>query len=184
MVQKRNNIQYEILLHLLKGENHLRGIAKSLGQSHTTILRKLNFLAEEKVLDYRIQGKNKIFFIKNSLQAKSYVFNAENYKMIKLVRKYPKLSVIIEEILMKTNKELIILFGSYAKFSAQKDSDIDIYVETTDKKVKENLEYIHSKIKVKIGEFDKKSMLIKEIIKGHIIVRGMERFYEKIKFFE
>jgi len=184
MVQKRNDIIYEILLELIRRENHLRGIAKSLNQSHTTILRKLNFLVEENVLDYRMQGKNKIFFVKNSLQAKNYVFNAENYKMIKLIKKYPKLSVIIENILKETDKELVILFGSYAKFSAQKDSDIDIYVETTDKKVKEDLEDIHSKIKVKIGEFDKKSMLIKEIIKNHIILKGVERFYEKIEFFE
>ena len=87
MVQKRNDISSDIILILLEEEIHLRSIARHLSQSHSTILRKLNFLIEENVLDYRIEGKNKVFFIKKNLQAKNYVFNAERYKLIKLLKK-------------------------------------------------------------------------------------------------
>ena len=72
-----------------------------------------------------------------------------------------------------------MLFCSYAKGLAKKDSDIDIYIETKNRNVKKSIEDIHSKISVKIGIFDIKSLLIKEIIKDHIIIKGIEVFYEK-----
>ena len=184
MVQNRNNLNFEIILLLVRGESHLRGIAKSLNESHSTVLRRLNGLVKENVLDYKTEGKNKVFFIKKDLQAKNYVFNAERYKLIKLLSKYPTLRIILEEVLKKSKEKLIILFGSYAKFMAKKDSDIDIYVETKSRKVKKEIEFIHSEIRIKIGDFDLSSLLIKEIVKNHIILRGVEEFYEKIKFFE
>lgn len=184
MVQNKGNIDSEIILLLLKGENHLRGIAKQLNESHSTILRKLDRLVKENVLDYKKEGRNKIFFIRKNLQAKNYVFNAERYKLIKLLKIYPELNIIIDELLKKSKENLILLFGSYAKFLAKEDSDIDVYVETRNKKVKEELESVHSKVKVKIGDLDLDSQLIKEIIKNHLIVKGVEEFYEKTKFFE
>lgn len=184
MVQNRDNIDLEVILLLLRGENHLRGIAKQLNESHSTVLRKLDKLLKENVLDYKTEGKNKVFFIKKNLQAKNYVFNAERYKLIKLLKLYPELSIIIEDILKRSEANLIVLFGSYAKFIAKKDSDIDVYVETRSRKVKDEIELIHSKIKVKIGDFMTDSLLIKEIIKNHVILKGVEEFYEKTKFFE
>lgn len=184
MVQNKNNLVFDIILLLLKGENHLRGVAKQLNESHSTVLRRLNKLVQENVLDYKKEGKNKVFFIRKNLQAKNYVFNAERYKLIKLLKKYPELSIIIEDMLKVVEEKLVVLFGSYAKFTAKKDSDIDVYVETRSRKVKEGTESVHSRIKVKIGNFDTSSQLTKEIIKNHIILRGVEEFYEKIKFFE
>jgi predicted nucleotidyltransferase len=183
MVQNRNNLDSEIILLLLKGESHLRSIARELSEPHATVLRKLDMLVEKNVLDYRREGKNKVFFVKRNLQAKNYVFNAERYKLIRLIDEHPELGIIIEDILKGTEETLVVLFGSYAKFAAKKDSDIDIYVETRSMKTKRNIEMIHSKLKVKIGDFDLNSGLIKEIIKDHIILRGVEEFYEKIKFF-
>ena len=184
MVQNRDNTNFEIILLLLKNESHLRGIAKQLGEPHATVLRKLEKLLKENVLDYRFEGRNKVFSIRKNLQAKNYVFNAERYKLIELINKYPELSIIIEDILKKVDEKLIILFGSYAKFIAKKDSDIDIFIETRSRKIKENTESVHSKVKVKIGDFSLDSSLVKEIIKNHIILKGVEEFYEKIKFFE
>lgn len=184
MVQKRNNLDFEIILLLIKGDNHVRGIAKNLEESHSTVLRRLNELVKENVIDYKLEGKNRVFFIKKNLQAKNYVFNAERYKQIKLLKKYPELSVIAEDILKECHENLIIIFGSYAKFTANKNSDIDVYVETKDRKEKYELESVHSRISVKIGTFDLNSPLIKEIIKDHVILKGVEEFYEKIKFFD
>ena len=184
MVQKRDYLELEIILVLLKGENYLRGIAKQFGESHSTILRKLNRLTTENVLDYKMEGKNKVFFIKKNLQAKNYVFNAERYKLIKLLRKYPELDVIMDDVSRATKETLVVIFGSYAKFVAKEDSDIDVYVETRNRDVKEQVESIHSRIKVKFGDFDLSSFLIKEIIKNHVILKGVEEFYEKTKFFE
>ncbi len=184
MVQNKDNMDSEIMLLLLRGDNHLRGIAKQLNESHSTILRKLNILVKENVLDFKKEGRNKVFFIKNNLQAKNYVFNAERHKLIKLLKKYPELGIIVDELLKRSKEDMVILFGSYAKFLAKPDSDIDIYVDTRSRKCKEELEALHSKVKVKIGDFNPDSQLIKEIIKNHIILKGVEGFYEKTRFFE
>jgi predicted nucleotidyltransferase len=179
MVQKRDNIELDIIDLLLKSAHHVRGIAKKLNQSHSTILRKLNNLKKENVIDSKREGKNKVFYLKKNLVSRTYILRAELYKLTKLLRKYPELGVIFEEILQKSDEKLIVLFGSYAKGLAKKDSDIDIYIETKSRTVKKVVEDIHSKINVKIGIFDTKSPLIKEIIKDHIIIRGIEVFYEK-----
>ena len=183
MVQIWDNLDYEIILLLIRGERHLRDISKALDASHSTVLRRLNGLASENALDYKTEGKNKVFFIKKNIEGRNYVYNAERYKLSQLVKRYPALAVIIEEVLKKTDVRPIILFGSYAKFSAKEDSDIDVYVETSRKKEKEAIESINSKIRVKTGDFNPGSLLIKEIIKNHVIIRGVEDFYEKAKFF-
>ena len=61
MVQKRGNLELDIIELLLRSENHVRGIAKKLNESHSTISRKLNNLKKENVIDSRREGKNKIF---------------------------------------------------------------------------------------------------------------------------
>jgi len=183
MVQIWDNLDYEIILLLLRGERHVRDIGKALDASHSTVLRRLNTLVEENVLDYRTEGKNRVFSLKKNLEARNYVYNAERYKLNKLVKKYSECAVVIEDILRRTDEKLIILFGSYAKFTAKEDSDIDIYVETNRKTVKEAIESVNSRVKVKTGVFNSESLLIKEIIKNHVILRGTEEFYEKTEFF-
>jgi len=163
---------------------HLREIARTLSESHSTVLRKINELIKENALDFKKEGKNKVFFIKNNLKAKNYIHSAEIYKLNKLLRRYPELTIILEDIKRNFKKGMIILFGSYAKGNPKSDSDIDIYIETKDNKIKNKLEQINSKLSIKCGEFDTNSLLIKEIIKNHIIIRGVEDFYDRFKLFE
>ena len=179
MVQKRDNLELEIINQLVKSNNHVRGLAKELQESHSTISRILKKLTTENVVDFKQEGKNKKFFLRKNPLTISYVLKGELYKLSKLLKEHPTMSIIIEEILDKTDEKLIILFGSYAKFNAKKNSDIDIYIETKDRKVKKQVEEINYKINVKIGTFDKRSPLIKEIIENHIIIRGLEEFHEK-----
>ena len=183
MVQNKN-IELEIILNLIKNKSHLREIARSIEESHSTVLRKINELVKENVIDYKHEGKNKIFFIKNNLKSKNYVYSAEIYKLNKLLKKHLQLSIIFEDIKKKFQKGMIVLFGSYAKGNPKSDSDIDIYLETTDNKIKNKLKELNSKLSIKIGEFDITSLLIKEIIKNHVIIRGVEEYYEKNNFFK
>ncbi len=108
----------------------------------------------------------------------------ESYKLKKAVEKYPSLRNLIERIQENKKIKLAIIFGSYAKFSANKESDIDLYIETLNQKLKQEIEKIDSRINAKIGKYDKKSLLIKEIEKNYIIIKGVEHFYEGNKFFE
>ncbi|MBI1970776.1 nucleotidyltransferase domain-containing protein, partial [Candidatus Woesearchaeota archaeon] len=148
MVQKRINLELDIIELLLRSDNHVRGIAKQLNEPHSTVLRKLNDLKKNKAIDSRTEGKNKIFYLKQDIRSRTYVLKAELHKLTKLLRDNPELIIIFEEILKKTDEKLIILFGSYAKGLAEKDSDIDIYIETKSRSVKKAIEEIHSKINV------------------------------------
>ena len=183
MVQNKTNLEFAILLHLARETTHLRELARATHTPHSTILRRLDRLVKENVLDCETVGKNKVFSIKKNLQAKTHLEMAERYKLAKLIEKYPKLGLILQDLLSSIKSPLIILFGSYAKSIAKEDSDIDIFIETEDNAVKRRAETLNSKLSVKIGPFDTKSPLINEIIKNHVIIRGVDDFYEKTRFF-
>lgn len=171
--------EYEIVNQLMKGPNHIRGMAKNLGVNHMTISRSMTVLAKRNVVDYSLQGKNKNYFIKITTEARNYVLSAEIYKLSKFLAKYADMRGLIEGIIKDRRFKLAVLFGSYAKGTAKDDSDIDIYIETKEKKIREDISLLNSKLSVKIGEYDKDNLLIKEIEKNHIIIKGFEEYYEK-----
>ncbi len=178
-------IELEIVLALLKHkELHVRRMAKVVNTPHASISRSMKGLVSKGVVDFRLEGRNKIFRLKKGIEALNYAYIAEHFKLLKLFSKYPFLSIITESILSKTREKLVIIFGSYAKFTAKKDSDIDIFIETEDREVKANTERIDSRLSVKIGKFSKNDLLIKEIAKDHAIIRGVEYYYEKNRIFD
>lgn len=184
MTQIKVNYECEVLLFLLKKEAHGRELAKALKTSLTRIQSILNRLSSHNVLDYKTQGKNHIYFIKRNLVAKTFILNAENYNLAKLLCKYPFMEPLFKEVTQKYPHQMIILFGSYAKFIPKEDSDIDIYLDSIDKQVPEKIKLINEMINVKIGEFNKEDLLIQEIINNHIIIQGGETFYDKLGFFK
>ncbi len=177
------NANMEIALLLLKGKNHAREIARKLNISHTMARHRLDALLKQNAVDFSIEGKNKAYFLKNTAEAKAYAIIAEKYALIGALHKYPELRGIIEKVMADSRVRLALLFGSYAKGLAKKDSDIDIYIETEDTKIKRELQLSDSRLSVKIGKYNKDSLLIKEIEKSHIIIKGAELYYEKSKFF-
>lgn len=108
---------------------------------------------------------------------------AEWYALGELVKEASHLRSLVRTIQEREDIPLAILFGSYAKGTADRKSDIDLYIETDDREIKRELERSHSRISVKIGIWDSENLLIQEIVKNHVIVRGVERFYERTKFF-
>ena len=175
-------ILYNIVLNLLKSDNHLRQIAKELNSNHMTVKRALDVLVKENVLDVSVHGKNNVFSIKKTLEARNFVLMAEIYKLNLLISRHPSLKQDLL-LLKKLDAGIIAVFGSYAKGIENSRSDIDVYIDTLSLKVKKQAEKINPKFSVKIGAYDKDSLLIKEIEQNHVIVKGVEKFYEKNKFF-
>jgi len=184
MTQIKVNYLYEVILLLVKREMHQRELAKELKTSLTRVQTVLKELRGINAVDYKEIGKNHIYFIKKNLVSKSLILNAENYKLIKLLRKHKELEIIFKEIIEKSPKTIILLFGSYAKGLENKNSDIDIYIDTANQKIKKETQEIYHNLSVKIGKFNTSNLLIKEIIKNHVIIKGGEEYYEKIKFFK
>lgn len=179
----QNSYKMRIVLALLKSENHVRGLARTLGTNQTNIARKVQELSRENIVDFKQEGRNKVVFIKKTLEGKQYVYAAEMQKLVEVIKKYPSLRRIVELIKKNENIKMAILFGSYAKNAANKKSDIDIYIDTADGGIKREVELIDSKINAKIGKYSQSSLLIKEIDKNHAIIKGVELYYEKNKFF-
>ena len=181
---EQKEYKLEIVNELLNNENHVRGIAKKFNINHMTIVRKIKELAKDNVVDYKEEGKNKTYFLKKTVEAKNYVFSAETYKLNKLLKKYPALRRVVEKIQKDKKIKLAVLFGSYAKGIAKPESDIDIYIDTANKKIKSEVSLIDSRLSIKIGKYNKSNLLTKEIGKNHVIIKGVEQYYDKNKFFE
>ena len=178
-----NHMEQKILETLVLDKDHPRSIAKKLNTNHTKVIRLLRELYNANIVDFKIHGKNKVYHLKDNIITRKKILALEQYKFEKLVRKYPELVSLITEILNVT-KSIVILFGSYAKLRVKKESDIDLYVDTNKRDLRRRIEEVNSRLSVKIGRFDKKTPLGKEIVKNHIMLRGAEQFYEKYKIFE
>ncbi len=184
MFHVEQNLSIQIVALLLKGDSHPRRLAKDLDISHTTVLRKLKGLLEGNVVDFRMEGKNRVYFLKKTIEARVHIYVAECYALGDLVKGASHLRSIVRTIHEREDIPLAVLFGSYAKGNADLKSDIDLYIETNDREMKRELEQSHSRLSVKIGPWDEENPLIQEIVQNHVIVRGVERFYDRTKFFE
>lgn len=179
-----DNPKLEILGILLKEkQGHIRKIARDLKVNPMLITRKIKELLKENIVDFKQEGKNKVFSIKKSLEAKNSVLIYETNKLSKLIQKYPETRKIIEAIQANPKIFLAIIFGSYSKFTADKTSDIDLFIETENSDLKKELSFLSSKLSIKIGKYDKTSDLIKEIEKNHIVIKNLEGYYEKAGVF-
>jgi predicted nucleotidyltransferase/DNA-binding transcriptional ArsR family regulator len=178
------NLINEIVALLIKEDLHTRAIAEQLKSNHATVLRKLRDLTEENIVDFRMEGKNKVFTLKRTIEGRNAAMIAELYKQSLIVARYPVLRGIFQAVQQMPEIPLAILYGSYAKGLATKGSDIDIYIETSEPGKKKQLEQKHSLISVKIGVFDKRDLLIREIMKDHVIIRGVEVYFDKTGFFK
>lgn len=176
---EQNNYKEEIVNLLSKGKDYARSIAKKLSTNHTTINRKLKELRKENIIDYKEEGRNKTYFLKETIEAKEYRIIAEKHKLLKIIKKYPELREIIGNIKENKKIKLAMIFGSYAKQKAKSDSDIDLYIETENPEIKKELSRISEKLSIKTGKLDKDSPLAKEIKKDHVIVKGTESYCER-----
>lgn len=177
------NISSEILLLLAQEDLHVRGLAGRLGTNHTTVLRRLQELVQENAIDKRTEGKNTVYFVKKTLEGRNRLMMAEFCRLSRILKRYPYLRGPVKTLLSHSEVPLVLIFGSHAKGTATERSDIDVFVETKEKALKKELEKKYPRLSVKIGDLDPASPLVREMIKGHVIVKGVERYYDTTGFF-
>jgi len=136
---KQNSIKEEIFILLKKEPKHQREIARILNINQTTARRMLFHFEENNLIDHKKQGKNNVYFIKDSLNSKIYERKLEYYKLEKVLENKTIRRIIreINDLIQKgelSRNLVIVLFGSYAKFSEHKNSDVDIYINSIKKK--------------------------------------------------
>jgi len=134
----------------------------------------LNRLEKEKILKSKTEGKNKYFSLNlDNIQTKSYLLQAEIYKTDAFLEIYPNFKTFLKSI---DNNNLLIVFGSFAKLKAEKNSDLDMLVIGKEEPPFHLLPYKLHQIKLDektlIKAVKERETLIKEIEENHIILNN------------
>jgi len=162
---------------------YLREISKLSIISLKTCQNALSRLEKDKVLKSKIEGKNKYFSLNlENIKTKLYLLQSEIYKTDQFIEKYPNFNIFLKSI--KTNVPIII-FGSFAKFTADKDSDLDLLV-ISEKELKLPFHLLPFKPhqvnlteKTFLKTVREQETLIKEIEENHIILNN-HSFYVNV----
>ena len=178
MYQKRNNELEVILLFRenYKARFYLREISKLSKLPLKTCQNVLKNLEKAKILKSKLEGKNKYFYLNlENIQTKSYLLQAEIYQTDTFIEKYPQFKIFLKS--LKTTAPIIV-FGSFAKLTADKDSDLDLLV-ISEKELKlpfHLLPFKPHQINLTEKSFLKalkeQEDLIKEIEENHIILNN------------
>lgn len=178
MYQKRNKILDVLALFLgdYKSQFYLREISKLAKIPLKTTQNLVNTLESNKILKSRLSGKNKYFALNlDNIQTKFLILEAEVNKTVLFLNKYQLFKIFLKEI--KTGIPLIV-FGSFGKFQAGRDSDVDLLIISGKK---QNLPFhllaykphqILLSEEVFIKSLKGQEALIKEIEANHIILNN------------
>ena len=164
-------------------EYYVREVEKLLKISPRTAQLILEDLEDKGIIESKVRGKIKTFKLNPSEFTKRYLVFVEQYKVIAFLEKKLLIKEIIEKIAPHV-KGIGIIFGSYAKGLEKKGSDLDIFVagEYNDEEVKKVSKNLGIEISVKCYPpkiFEKsltKDILLKEVLKNHVIFLNAERF--------
>jgi len=185
MYQKRNKWLEVIALYTgnYKAEFYLRQIAKLAKLPVKTCQNFLSQLEKDKILKGKIEGKNKYFSLNlDNIQTKSYLLQAEIHKTDLFLENYPQIKTFLKS--FNTNIPIIV-FGSFAKLKANKDSDIDLFIvsEKGQKLPFHLLPYKVHQVNLSENSFMKslkeQEVIIKEIEENHVILNN-HSFYVNI----
>ena len=179
MYQNRNNELEIISLYRADYRNsrfYLRQISRLAKIPLKTCQTALMNLEKDKILKSRIEGKNKYFALNlDNIKTKSCLLQAEIYMTDIFLESYP----LIKTFLKSLNINIpIIVFGSFSKLKADKDSDLDLLI-VSGKKQKlpyHLLPYKIHQVNISESSFSKaikeQETLIKEIEENHIILNN------------
>jgi DNA-binding transcriptional ArsR family regulator len=160
-----------------------RQISRKLKMNQKTVSNILAKLEKEDIIKFSQEGKNKYYFLnKFNLHLKEVLKLIEIQNKIEFVEKNSKLKDLFDKLEQRT-KGMLIIFGSYANYSNSKNSDLDIFIigKISDKSDLEELYGIKINIIVsEEGKFNKQENIIQEVIKNHVVLKGVEQFIDLI----
>ncbi len=168
---------------------HLREIARETRVDVKAVQLQLKRLEHANILSSIMKGRNKEYRLNigNSI-AKYYMIMAETFASISYLRRNFLIKKIIDEIGNKIDGT-IILFGSFVKGHATKESDVDLFVITEKKPNRliaaEAGDLVGRTVSVKstnrkqfMKGLEEKDPLIHEIISNHIALKGVDELCE------
>ena len=142
-------------------------------------------MEKKAILESKIRGKIRLYKLKRTDTAKNYLILAEQYKKIAFLESHELVKEIVSKIAPYI-QGIACIFGSYAKQTATKDSDLDILIagDCNLKEIKNISKTYGIEISIKkysLEAFEKNirnDILIKEVLNTHIILLNTEKFVE------
>lgn len=178
MYLKRNNELAGLTLYLggYAKQFYLREISRLATLPLKNVQTSLNALEKGRIVKSSIRGKNKYFALNlGNIQTKLCLLQAEIYRTLLFLEKYPPFKTFLKEV---STQAPILVFGSFARFAAEEDSDLDVLIisKREEKLPFHLLPYKVHEIRLSDDSFRKaigqQEALIKEVEETHIILNG------------
>ena len=179
-----NNLQVlSLFTNDFSREYYIREVEKLLKISPRTAQLILEDLEDKGIIESKSRGKIKTYKLNPSEFTKRYLIFVEQYKSIAFLEKKLLIKEIIEKITPHI-KGIGIIFGGYVKGLEKEGSDLDIFVagnynQGEIKKVSKNLGIEISIKCYPVKTFKKnltKDILLKEVLKNHVVFANIEQF--------
>lgn len=184
----------------LVGKFNIRELAKKAGISYDAAYRHVKFLVEKQILRKKQVGKSIVCSLNlNNIMARKYLEKIGIARMGEFLKKDIVLrnlfNELVENLMKVAPNELlcVVLFGSYARGTQTKNSDIDVLIISSTFDVREKLEQecggMEHKYGVDIAPLittasevvkmlkSKKRMVAHEVQLDAIILYGFEKYY-------
>ena len=188
----KHMFMYLDILDLLFSDHHtlinVRDIARKLHLNPATASSLIKELNNIGLIKYIESGRSKILKLNiDDSRLIDFLSMAEVYKKIKFVDKLP-FGQFFKMLESNENLDTVIIFGSYARGDYSKDSDLDLLV-ISDKNQKEQLPSyilpiqlhdIHMTKEMFLENLKNGNEVVKEIIKSHVIIKGVEGFLQAV----
>ncbi len=182
------------LLHETKQPMTIRGIARTIKKSYPLIHQAVQKLKKKKIINILPAPPAHIISIRKDAPKDSIII-AEIQQKELFLQKYSWMHLFIEDVTNYTNSAqyILLVFGSYAKRTNTKNSDIDILFIVPEQK---HIQILSSSVLQAYTPVQKHSLIItekdftmmiqnsetfnvgNEARKDHIILIGTERYYQ------
>lgn len=189
---KVNDMDLRVLSLFTRGYDkgyYIKEATSALKISSRTALVTLAKLEDLGILESKTEGKNKMYKIRKTNLSQQMFILAEQYKKLQFVQTNAVIGEICERIQETAAAGSIIsVFGSHAKGSAKKESDLDIFIAGNhDEKIVREIGKTHG-IELNVKGYPARlsgpkmagDLLLAEVKKDHIIIQGAERFVGEI----
>lgn len=186
--------EIKIIKYLIenKDEVTIRELSRKIGSDYRITHTAIKRLIEKKIIETKIIGKAIVLL--PIMNFSSEVFEAEYQRKTELVQN-KNFQIIIDDVKkdLKTPFFISLVFGSHAKKSATKNSDIDLMFIVNKKKYEQKIVSTLNLLPLKSHlliftekEFQKmkdskQKNVVKEAIKNNILLYGVEQYYELLR---
>ena len=186
-----NSSQIKIIEEIFKNPGiNLTGLIEKTRLSpnyvsdYANLLSSKNIIREERLEKKRVYLRR--FYLNfNSNLAKNLFMLAKDERKDMLFKKYPQLRQALEHVCSEIREmDFLLVYGSYARLAAEKESDLDILMVGDIKnkgKIREMLVSLDLEVSIKIetlGDFKKRmnDALHRQIIKENILICDSGKF--------